>query len=87
MGAGLRPRPCHLLRYTHPIKTHSPADQPFLRGCRQNDVMNKHTRIVLIMTALIGALAVTACNTTEGVGKDVKAAGRSLEDAAHDANH
>lgn len=30
-------------------------------------------------------VALTACNTTEGVGKDVKAAGGALEDAASDA--
>ncbi|MFD0847612.1 entericidin A/B family lipoprotein [Sphingosinicella xenopeptidilytica] len=28
-------------------------------------------------------LAITACNTVEGVGKDVKSAGETVEDAAN----
>ena len=36
------------------------------------------------MSALLlaGALAVSACNTVEGVGKDVKSAGKAVEDTA-----
>jgi predicted small secreted protein len=34
--------------------------------------------------ALTGAL-VCACNTVEGIGKDVQAAGRGLESASNDA--
>ena len=30
-------------------------------------------------------LSVAACNTTEGVGKDIKAAGKGIENAASDA--
>jgi len=43
--------------------------------------------------AVIGAtlfalapMALTACNTTEGVGEDVEAAGDAIDDAAEDAN-
>lgn len=31
-------------------------------------------------------IALPACNTTEGAGKDIKAAGDAIEDAARDAN-
>ncbi|MFO0832322.1 MAG: entericidin A/B family lipoprotein [Phycisphaerales bacterium] len=47
--------------------------------------MKTHIRIVMVLSAFIAALAVAACNTTEGVGKDVKAAGEGIEDAAKDA--
>jgi predicted small secreted protein len=40
-----------------------------------------------IMLALIGcfALSVSACNTVQGAGKDVKATGQAVENAAKDA--
>lgn len=40
-----------------------------------------------LMIALIGVFAVTlsACNTVEGAGKDVKATGQAVENAAKDA--
>jgi len=31
-------------------------------------------------------LALSGCNTTEGVGEDIEAAGDAIEDAADDAN-
>lgn len=34
-----------------------------------------------------GALAMTGCNTTEGVGEDVEATGDALKDAARDAKN
>lgn len=38
--------------------------------------------------AFIAALALTqaGCNTTEGVGEDISAAGDAIDDAAEDAN-
>jgi predicted small secreted protein len=33
---------------------------------------------------LLGTLAVSACNTTEGAGKDIEAAGDTIKDAARD---
>ncbi len=38
----------------------------------------------LVVLAL-AALALGACNTVEGVGKDVSAAGRAVTDTARDA--
>ncbi len=46
-------------------------------------------RLVLaaaVCSALATPLALTGCNTTEGVGEDVSAAGDALDDAAEDAN-
>lgn len=46
------------------------------------------TRASLLCTAVLltgSTFALTGCNTTEGVGKDIKAAGGALEDAADDA--
>ena len=34
------------------------------------------------LTALVAVLVLGACNTVEGVGKDVKSAGETVEDAA-----
>ena len=39
-------------------------------------------KFVALMTVLALALALVACNTVEGVGKDVKAAGKGIEKAA-----
>ncbi|MGE3108865.1 MAG: entericidin A/B family lipoprotein [Phycisphaerales bacterium] len=45
----------------------------------------------VVGTACLGVLSVVVltslpgCNTTEGVGKDIKSAGAGLEDAARDA--
>ena len=38
-----------------------------------------------IMALLTGVGSLAACNTTEGVGKDIKAAGNGIENAAEKA--
>jgi len=42
-------------------------------------------RKVLILAAAATALLVSACNTVEGAGKDVQAAGSAVEETAKDA--
>ena len=42
-------------------------------------------RKILILAAAAAALLVSACNTVEGVGKDVSAAGRAVSSTAKDA--
>lgn len=42
-------------------------------------------RKIVVLAAAAAALLVSACNTIEGVGKDVKAAGTAVEGAAKDA--
>ena len=34
----------------------------------------------------VAGLALSACNTTEGVGEDIRSAGDAIDDAAEDAN-
>lgn len=41
-------------------------------------------RKIVILAAAAAALLVSACNTIEGVGKDVSAAGRAVTDTARD---
>ena len=41
-------------------------------------------KLVLLMIAA-ASLTVAACNTVEGAGKDVKAAGQAVSDTAKDA--
>jgi predicted small secreted protein len=44
-------------------------------------------RKIVVWAALALSLAVTACNTVEGAGKDVKSAGTAVENTAEDAKH
>ncbi|MET0373662.1 MAG: entericidin A/B family lipoprotein [Rhizorhabdus sp.] len=39
-------------------------------------------RRAIAITLISGLLAVTGCNTIEGVGKDVSSAGKAVSDAA-----
>lgn len=39
-------------------------------------------RKIVTLALLAGSLAVAGCNTIEGIGKDVKSAGQTVEDAA-----
>lgn len=41
-------------------------------------------RKILACAALAGAILVSACNTVEGVGRDVSSAGDTVADAADD---
>ena len=46
----------------------------------ENSPMNK----MLTLLALLLAIGTTACNTVEGAGEDIQAAGNAIEDAAED---
>lgn len=52
----------------------------------------RQDRSMKMMNAVLAAMFVGAiiglagCNTTEGVGRDIEAAGDAIEDAADDAN-
>lgn len=39
----------------------------------------------LMIIGLVAGLALSACNTTEGVGKDVQSAGEAIEKTADDS--
>lgn len=42
-------------------------------------------RKMMILAAAAATLMLSACNTLEGIGKDVSAAGRAVSDTARDA--
>jgi predicted small secreted protein len=44
-------------------------------------------RKFLVLAAAAGALLVSACNTIEGAGKDISAAGHAVTNTASDAKH
>ncbi len=44
-------------------------------------------RTLVIFAAMAASLAVAACNTVEGAGKDVSAAGAAVTDTARDAKN
>jgi predicted small secreted protein len=46
-----------------------------------------HMRKLVIFAALAVSLAVSACNTVSGAGKDVKSAGEAVTNTAEDAKH
>ena len=45
------------------------------------------TRFRLFAAALLARLALSACHTVEGFGRDVKQAGGQLEEAAEEARN
>lgn len=44
-------------------------------------------RKIVVLAAVAAALLVSACNTVEGVGRDVSAAGRAVTDTARDVKN
>lgn len=44
-------------------------------------------RKFVVLAIAASALLVSACNTIEGVGRDVTAAGKAVSGAARDAKH
>jgi entericidin B len=42
-------------------------------------------RTFIVVTLLAAGLALSACNTVEGAGKDVSSAGHAVTDTARDA--
>lgn len=50
--------------------------------------MERHpvTEVFILLSLLTAGAAMSACNTTEGVGEDIEASGEAIDDAAEDAN-
>jgi len=51
---------------------------------------NNDSRLFRLLALLVCAafpLALAACNTTEGVGEDVEAAGEAIDEAAEDSEY
>lgn len=43
------------------------------------------TRLAAAAMTVVVAVALSACNTTEGAGRDIKSLGKGIEEAADDA--
>lgn len=46
----------------------------------------KITSPLVALAAVMGAVSLSACNTVEGVGEDVEAAGAAIEQTAEETN-
>jgi entericidin B len=44
--------------------------------------MNTNLKRLLSLAVLLGSLSLTACNTVEGAGKDIEAAGEEIQEEA-----
>jgi predicted small secreted protein len=44
-------------------------------------------RKIVLLAMMAASMAVAACNTVEGAGKDVSAAGHAVSNTAEDAKH
>jgi predicted small secreted protein len=53
-----------------------------IRSGRRSSHWERNMRLVI--TLLVGMLALTACNTFEGMGRDVQDAGEAIEDEAQE---
>ena len=49
--------------------------------------MEKIMRYLFALALVAASLSLSACNTTEGVGRDLKSAGRGVENTAADAKN
>ncbi len=58
-----------------------PLSSPLFTSQTSDLLMRK----ILILAVSAAALMISACNTVEGVGKDVSAAGRAVSNTAKDA--
>jgi predicted small secreted protein len=47
----------------------------------------KKLATILVVLLLTGGTMLNACNTTEGVGEDIKSAGDAINEAAEDAQN
>jgi predicted small secreted protein len=44
-----------------------------------------HLKILVLLAWMLSTLALSACNTTRGVGRDIEATGDAIEDRADEA--
>jgi predicted small secreted protein len=44
-------------------------------------------RKIIVLAMMAASMAIAACNTVEGAGKDVSAAGKAVTNTADDAKH
>ena len=49
--------------------------------------MNINLKRLLSLAVLLGSLSLTACNTVEGAGKDIEAAGEEIQEEADESSN
>jgi entericidin B len=49
------------------------------------EIQQMKKTLVPVVIALLAAVSLSACNTTAGVGKDIKSTGKAIERTAEDA--
>ncbi len=52
----------------------------------KNELISRSRTLVIALGLAVFGVSLQACNTTEGVGEDIEAAGDAIDDAAEDAN-
>ena len=55
--------------------------------CRLKTASELWMRKLLLLPLLAAVMAVSACNTVAGIGKDMEAAGAAVKSTADDARH
>lgn len=63
-----------------------PVESRAGRACVGRQIMTTSACVLFSLAAGVACLSVSGCNTTEGVGEDIAAGGRAIDDAAEDAN-
>jgi entericidin B len=53
-----------------------------MRDAREAKMKRKMVALLSLAGFVVAALAMTGCNTVEGMGKDLKAGGQAIEKAA-----
>lgn len=56
---------------------------PWHQLCGRRRAMKNRSIVAVIFTVVLGALALTGCRTTEGVGRDLERAGEEIQEEAN----
>lgn len=62
-----------------------PRRMTMISSIQPRGTLTRNVFKLLICIAIAGSAGLASCNTTEGVGKDVKSLGKGIEETAQDA--
>lgn len=68
----------------------APRARTVIVSAKKEQLVNHSNRVksaISLALVLAGTLAIAACNTVEGAGKDVQAGGSAVSDTARDTKH
>ena len=69
-----------------PLRVESAFSKSALRGQKRETRMHK-MKVAVALSLYAATLLLAACNTTEGVGKDIEATGDAIADTANDVKN